>query len=96
MPLPSKYKSEKEKPILSLTKGTIYCTVMENWQRSIFQTNITKGLECFRNITQGKNMEYEFKLLSSLEKVFFDKLEDLPEHTSGSTFKNESNCSGPR
>ncbi len=24
MPLPSKYKSEKEKPILSLTKGTLY------------------------------------------------------------------------
>ena len=27
MPLPSKYKSEKEKPILSLTKGTIYSIV---------------------------------------------------------------------
>lgn len=26
MPLPSKYKSEKEKPILSLTKGTLYRT----------------------------------------------------------------------
>ena len=24
MPLPNKYKSEKEKPILSLTKGTLY------------------------------------------------------------------------
>lgn len=24
MPLPSKYKSEKEKPVLSLTKGTLY------------------------------------------------------------------------
>ena len=24
MHLPSKYKSEKEKPILSLTKGTLY------------------------------------------------------------------------
>lgn len=27
MPLPSKYKSEKEKPILSLTKGTLYRTL---------------------------------------------------------------------
>ena len=37
MPLPSKYKSEKEKPILSLTKGTIYA-VSVNCQYSINTT----------------------------------------------------------
>lgn len=34
-------------------------------------------------------MKCEFKLLSSLEKVFFDNPEKLPEHTSGSMLKNE-------
>ena len=34
-------------------------------------------------------MTCEFKILSSLEKVFFDKPTDLKEHTSGSMLKNE-------
>ena len=34
-------------------------------------------------------MKCELKLLSSLEKVFFEKFTDLPEHTSGSMLKNE-------
>ena len=34
-------------------------------------------------------MEYSFKLLSSLEKVFFGDLESFPEHTRGSMLKNE-------
>ena len=34
-------------------------------------------------------MEYSFKLLSSLEKVFFGDLESFPEHTHGSMLKNE-------
>lgn len=34
-------------------------------------------------------MKCKIKLLSSLEKVFFDDFTDLPEHTSGSMFKNE-------
>ena len=34
-------------------------------------------------------MQCEVKLLSSLEKVFFDKFTDLPEHSSGSMFGNE-------
>ena len=34
-------------------------------------------------------MQCEVKLLSSLEKVFFDKFTDLPEHSSGSMLKNE-------
>lgn len=34
-------------------------------------------------------MQCEVKLLSSLEKVFFDKFTDLPEHSSGSMLGNE-------
>lgn len=34
-------------------------------------------------------MKCELKLISSLEKVFFDKFTDLPEQTSGSMLKNE-------
>lgn len=34
-------------------------------------------------------MTCEIKLLSSLEKVFFEQFNDLPEHTSGSMLKNE-------
>lgn len=34
-------------------------------------------------------MTCELKLLSSLEKVFFDKPTDMPEHVSGSMLKNE-------
>ena len=34
-------------------------------------------------------MKCELKLLSSLEKVFFDKFTNLPEHTSGTMLKNE-------
>lgn len=34
-------------------------------------------------------MKCELKLLSSLEKVFFDKFAELPEYTSGSMLKNE-------
>ena len=34
-------------------------------------------------------MEYKFKLLSSLEKVFFDFPQDVPEFESGSMLKNE-------
>ena len=34
-------------------------------------------------------MRCEVKLLSSLEKVFFDKFTYLPEHSSGSMLSNE-------
>ena len=34
-------------------------------------------------------MKCELKLLSSLEKIFFDNFTDLPEHTSGTMLKNE-------
>lgn len=34
-------------------------------------------------------MEYQFKLLSSLEKIFFDMPENIEEHIQGSMFKNE-------
>ena len=34
-------------------------------------------------------MQCEIKLLSSLEKIFFDKFTDLPEHCSGSMLSNE-------
>lgn len=34
-------------------------------------------------------MNYEVKLLSNLEKVFFEKPSDMAEHTTGSMLKNE-------
>lgn len=34
-------------------------------------------------------MEYQFKFVSSLEKVFFKNMEQLPEHNQGSMLKNE-------
>lgn len=40
-------------------------------------------------LEEKEKMKCEFKLLSSLEKVFFDRFTDLPEHTSGSMLKNE-------
>ena len=40
--------------------------------------------------TKGDNsMKCELKLLSSLEKVFFEKFTDLPEYEKGSMLKNE-------
>lgn len=35
-------------------------------------------------------MEYRFKLINSLEKVFFDWPEELPSLTRGSMLKNEA------
>lgn len=34
-------------------------------------------------------MKCELKLISSLEKIFFEKFSDIQEHTSGSMMKNE-------
>lgn len=38
---------------------------------------------------EENNMKCELKLVSSLEKVFFEKPVNMPEHTSGSMLKNE-------
>lgn len=38
---------------------------------------------------EERHMKCELKLLSSLEKIFFEKFTDLPEYTAGSMLKNE-------
>lgn len=40
-------------------------------------------------LCREKNMNCELKLISSLEKIFFEKFTDMPEYLSGSMLKNE-------